>query len=780
MGVADLFQKSNWGFIMARIFDRRSGATRRALLKGSAAVAAACLASPATVAAAARRALERDPFIEGLIASMTLEEKAGQLSIVQGPRAGAAINPAAGAQAAPEQMAAQVRAGAATGYFNFFDIAACRALQKIAVEESPRRIPLIFAADVIHGMKTAFPVPLGEAASFDPDLCLRTARATAVEATALGVQWTFAPMVDVARDQRWGRVVEGAGEDTWLGSRIGAARVRGFQGRDLRAEDSLLACPKHFAAYGAVQGGMEYNTADIPETTLRETHLPPFKAAFAAGALSTMASFNDIGGVPATGDRHLLTDILRGEWGFRGFVVSDYTAVQELIAHGFAADGADAVVKALSAGCDIDMHSGLYGQHIPQLVRAGRLPQAVVDEAVRRVLRVKKALGLFDNPYRSLDPARAERDVGKPETVALAREAGRKSLVLLKNEGGLLPLPRQGKSIALIGPFVSDRGNLPGPWMLTPDFKALVTLEEGFRAALGPGGRLKVAAGCGIERPLPGGLEAAVAAAEASDVVVLYVGEGTTMSGEASARTEITIPAAQLELAEAVAATGKPMVVILKHGRALALAGAVKQAPAILCAWFTGSQTGHAIAEVVFGDFAPQGRLPVSFPQASGQEPFFYDHRSTGRPQAPGGTPKFKARYREVTNEALYPFGHGLGYSTVEYGQTEVSSPTLTKTGSVTVSAWVRNAGARSQHEVAQLYVHDRVASIVPPVRALKGVKHLDLSPGQSAKVEFVLTADDLAFVHADLTTAPEPGAFDVWIAPSSTAGTPATFELLA
>ncbi len=707
---------------------------------------------------------------------MSLQEKAGQLSIFSDPARtdGPAINPGL-AQQSMDSLKATIAAGKMTGLFNGIGVAAGRELQKTAIEQSPHRIPLIFAGDVIHGMKTTFPVPLGEAASFDPELARRTARAAAVEASAKGIHWVFAPMVDIARDQRWGRVVEGAGEDTWLGRQFAAARVRGFQGDDLKAEDSVLACPKHFAAYGAVMGGMEYNTADIPETTLRETHLPPFKAAFDAGALSTMSSFNDIAGVPSTGNHYLLTDILRREWGFRGLVVSDYTSEQEMILHGFAADGADAVVKALNAGCDVSMQSGLYNEHLPALVKAGKISMATVDTAVRRVLHVKQALGLFDNPYRSLDVAREQRDVRLPQAIALAREAACKSVVLLKNEGDLLPLPKSAK-IALIGPCVSDKNDMPGPWASFPDVANCVTPEEGFRAAMGPGAKLEVVRGADYESPLEGGIDQAVRAAKASDVVVLVIGESAGMSGEAQARVEITIPDPQRALAAAVAATGKPVVVLLRHGRALALTGAVRAAPAILATWFLGSETGNAMADVVFGDRAPQGRLPVSFPQASGQEPFFYNHRPTGRPQLTADH-DWKARYREVTNEALYPFGHGLTYSTVSYSSTEVSAPTLAG-GAVTVSATVSNTGKRRAHEVVQFYIHDKVASLTQPVRSLKGIRHIDLDPGQSLRVSFPLSRADLAFVHPDRRTFAEPGAFDVWVAPSSTGGVPATFVL--
>ncbi|WP_375391590.1 glycoside hydrolase family 3 N-terminal domain-containing protein [uncultured Sphingomonas sp.] len=745
--------------------------TRRALLKGVSALAVVAATGPART-----RPRAVDPFIDRLIARMSLADKAGQLSIYGDPvrGGGAIVNPNQVTQGMDE-LKARVRRGELVGTYNGIGVASGRELQRVAVEESPARIPLIFGGDIIHGCRTIFPIPLGEAASFDPDLAERTARAAALEASALGIHWVFAPMVDIARDERWGRVSEGAGEDSWLGRQMAAARVRGFQGGDLTNPRHVLACPKHFAAYGGVQGGMEYNTVDIPETTLREVFLPPFKAGFDAGALSTMSSFNDIGGVPATGNHHLLTDILRGEWGFTGLVVSDYTSEEELILHGYAADGPDAVVKALTAGCDISMQSGLYWKHLPDLVRAGRVPLAVVDRAVRRVLAVKRALGLFDDPYRSLDPARETADIRLPATVALAREAARKACVLLKNDGQLLPLAKD-RAIALIGPAVSDRGDLPGPWSVFPDVPSHVTIEEGFRAALGPAAKLRVERGADFEKPLDDGIAGAVRAAKASDVIVLVVGESMGMSGEAQARVDIGVPPPQLALAEALAALGKPMVVLLRHGRALALTGAVRDAPAIMATWFLGSETGHALADLVFGDASPRGRLPVSFPQASGQEPFYYDHRTTGRPQLTADK-EYKARYREVTNEPLYAFGHGLTYGTATYGPT-LAPPRLARGGSLTVTATVTNTGARAAHEVAQLYIHDKVASITQPVRALKAVRHLDLQPGQSATASFTLTEADLGYVHPDLKTYADPGAFDVWIAPSAVAGTPASFAL--
>ncbi len=749
---------------------------RRNLLKGAVATGAlVAVAAPAL----AKVAAPEDPFIERLIAGMSLEEKAGQLSIFGDPIRfdGPSINPTSQQVASRDKLFDDIANSRLTGVYNGIGVAVGREMQKTAIEKTPHKIPLIFGGDVIHGLKTMLPIPLGEAASFDTELAKRSAQAAALEATAGGIHWTFAPMVDVARDQRWGRTAETNGEDTWLDCQFAAARVQGYQGGDLKNPGNMLACPKHFAAYGAVQGGMEYNTADIPETTLRQVHLPAFKAAFDAGALSTMSSFNDIAGVPSTGNHYLLTDILRGEWGFKGLVVSDYTSDEELILHGYAADGADAVAKAITAGCDISMQSGLYNKHLPELVRSGKVPMAVVDRAVRRVLHVKKALGLFDNPYRSLDLDREKNDMRTPATVAWARESGRKSIVMLKNEGGLLPLPKSGKAIALIGPCIDDKEDYPGPWAVFPDVANCVTIAQGFKEALGPDGKLLTARGSDYEAPLAGGIDAAVAAAKAADIVVLVVGESSGMSGEAQSRVEIVVPEPQMALAEAIAATGKPMVVLLRHGRALALHGAVKAAPAILATWFLGSETGHAVADVLFGDHAPQGRLPVSFPQESGQEPFYYNHRDTGRPQLTDDK-NFKARYREVTNTALYPFGHGLTYSTLSYSATTLAAPSMKAGGTLKVTATVTNIGSRAAHEVVQLYVHERVASVTQPVRQLRGIKHLDLAPGQAQTVEFTLTAQDLAYVHNDLKWSTDAGVFDVWIAPSSVEGTSAAFTL--
>ncbi len=739
-------------------------------------VLSALIAQP-VFAQEADKVKNQEAYIDGLIERMTLEEKAGQLTTygdeirLLNPDINPDVNRRKG-----EDLIKEVRAGRVGSLFNGRGVKGGRLAQSAALQ-SRLKIPLLFGADVIHGYRTVFPVPLAEAASFEPQLAERTARVTAIEATAAGLHWNFAPMVDIARDQRWGRVVEGSGEDVYLGKLFAAARVRGYQGENLANEDSMLATPKHFAAYGAVSGGMDYNTVDISPQTLREVHLPPFKAAFDAGALSTMSSFNEINGVPASANRELLTDILRGEWGFKGFVVSDYTADMELIAHGYAANEREATKLAFLAGVDMSMQSGFYIKHLPALVKAGEVPMAALDDSVRRVLRLKAALGLFDNPYRSLDSEREAADIGKPEHRALARDAARRSIVLLRNVNDVLPLNKTSK-IALIGPFAEDRHHLHGPWTLFADAKEAITVAAGIRAALADASQLEIVQGSNVEKPIKGGIDAAVEAANRADVVVLAIGEIHEMSGEAQSRTDIVVPAAQQVLAEAIAATGKPMIVLLRNGRALALQGAVRDADAILVTWFLGSEMGNGIADVLFGDYNPSGHLPVSFPLESGQQPYYYNHKSTGRPFIRGEAPEFKARYREAPNEALYSFGHGLSYSKFKYDPVKLSSKRMAWDGSITVSTRITNTSSRAGEEVAQLYVRDRVASSTRPVRELKGFKKIRLDPGQSEQVSFTLTRADLQFVGADLQWIAEPGAFDVWIAPSSVQGTRESFEL--
>lgn len=758
--------------------------TRRELLAGAGAIALlsripvgfALGASTSTSAAA-------PGFIDDLIARMTLEEKAGQLTLIGSALqtdAAAAANPVTVRPTAEGQLAA-ARAGRLTGIFNGSNVRWHQRLQQAAME-SRLKIPMLFAADVIHGFTTVFPVPLAEAASFEPELARRTARAAAVEATAVGIDWTFAPMVDIARDARWGRGVEGAGEDLLLGRRFAQARVRGFQGQGLDRNDAMAACPKHFAAYGAAEGGLDYNTVDVSERTLREVYLPPFRAGFDAGALTTMASFNEISGVPATANTWLLDDVLRGEWGFRGLVVSDYTGDLELIAHGFAADEREATRLAFLAGVDISMQSGLYLRHLPALVESGAVPIARVDESVRRVLRVKAALGLFDDPFRRIVPSRAQAAQRRPETLALAREAARKSVVLLKNEGDLLPLKRNGQRIALIGPMATDWINTAGPWTLFGGDDTGNDLAGAMRKAMTDPAALQVVEGSGFARGLPGGVQAAVAAAAKADVAVLAIGESLEYSGEAQSRTVITVPDAQQSLVAAVAATGTPIVIVLSNGRALALDGAVLEAPAILVSWFLGSASGPALADLLFGEHGPSGRLPVSFPHESGQVPYHYDHKPTGRPDPkPDALQPFKSHYRTVPNSALFAFGHGLTYGRIEYAGLDVGSGRLPADGALEIGARIHNRGARAAEEVVQLYVRDRAASVTRPVRELKDFRKITLAPGESANVRFTLRREDLLFVGPDLKPTVEPGLFDLWVAPSAQAdGLTGSFELVA
>ncbi|MFY9351776.1 MAG: glycoside hydrolase family 3 N-terminal domain-containing protein [Sphingobium sp.] len=729
------------------------------------------------------RALAADEVarVDALIAKMTLEEKAGQMTcLADSFRPFNPPNPQVGIQD-EKRLAEEIRRGRVGCLFNGIGVAGARRAQEIAVEKSRLGIPLLFAGDVIHGLKTIFPVPLAEAASFDPDLCQRTARAAAVEATAAGLHLTFAPMVDVARDQRWGRVVEGAGEDVTLTGLLSAARVRGFHGRDLRRDDALLACPKHFAAYGAVAAGLEYGNVDISEETLRETHLPPFGKAFAAGALTTMAAFNEINGVPATADGELLTDILRGEMRFRGFVFSDYTADEELVAHGFAEDARDAARLAVLAGVDMSMQSGLYIRYLPDLVKSGAVPMGTIDVAVRRILYVKAATGLFDNPWRSLDEEAERTRIFTPAHRALAREAATRSIVLLKNDGDLLPIdPAKGQKIALIGPFAEDRDNLYGPWAFYGDPGAGVDIASGLRAALPDPFRLTVTRGCDIAAPIEGGIAQAVAAAKAADIVLLAIGEAQAMSGEAQSRTVIEIPPAQQALADAIATTGKPVAVLLRHGRALALHGGVADAQAILATWFLGSEAGHAIADIVLGRADPSAKLPVSFPWESGQEPFFYDRKSTGRPVTGEGQTEYRARYATTDNSARFPFGHGLAYTDFALDQLRLSDTALRWDSAIEVTVRVTNKGKRKGSEVVQLYTRDRVASRTRPIRELKRIERVTLSAGESKTVRFSLSRVDLEFVGARNQRLAEPGTFDLWIGQSSLGGLKAQFTLFA
>ncbi|MBJ6122212.1 glycoside hydrolase family 3 N-terminal domain-containing protein [Sphingomonas mollis] len=746
--------------------------SRRALMIGGG-VVAAWASSPARALLAQAGTAALPASVEALVAQMTVEEKAGQLTLMAATWAGGAataLNPIAATASFDEQLA-EVKAGRLTGVFNGNGATMARRMQTVAMREQRLKIPLLFAADIIHGFRTVFPMPLAEAGSFEPDLAERTARAAAVEASAAGIDWTFAPMVDIARDQRWGRGIEGAGEDVLLGRMMADARVRGFQGRrGLTADDAVMSCAKHFAAYGAGEAGLDYNSVDVSERTLRDVYFPPFQAAFAAGSGTTMASFNELSGVPATANPWLLDTVLRDEWNFDGLVVSDYTGDMELIDHGFAADAREATKLAFMAGVDMSMQSGFYIAHLPDLVARGEVPMARLDQAVRRVLALKVRLGLFDNPFRRIDPKRETTRVRTKAHLALAREAGRRSIVMLKNDGDLLPLPRSGKRIALIGPFASGQQNLIGPWNVYGSDADAVDLLTGVRAALADPSLVTATAGAGVNAVLPGGIEAAVAAARAADIVVLSIGESQDMSGEAQSRTDIVVPAAQVALAEAVAATGKPIVVVLRNGRALVLDGAVRNAPAILVTWFLGSQSGPAIADILFGVEGPSARLPVSFPHATGQEPYHYDHKSTGRPNGPGELKPFKAHYRGLPNTAAFPFGHGLTYGRIEYSALGVGDGRLTASGALTVTATIANRGTRVAEEVVQLYIQDVTASITRPVRQLKAFQKIRLAAGAQQTVSFTLRHDDLTFIGLDLKPTVEPGRFRLWVAPSAEA----------
>ena len=723
---------------------------------------------------------EIESRVNALLQKMTMEEKAGQLTQF------------ANNTADTLDLIKQGKVGSLLGVLG---VEQTNAAQRVAVEQSRLKIPLILGYDVIHGYRTIFPVPLASAGSFDPQLIEQAERVAAKEATASGLKWVFAPMVDIARDPRWGRIVEGAGEDPYLGSMIAAAKIRGFQGKSMADPDSVVACAKHYVAYGATEGGRDYNTVDISEQLLREVYLPPFHAAVDAGAGSLMSAFQDLNGVPASANHHTLTEILRDEWKFKGFVVSDWSASHELIAHGTATNDAEAATESLTAGVDMDMVDGAYLHELPGLVKSGKVPASVVDEAVRRVLRIKFKAGLFDHPYA--DANREKTDILTAENLQVARKLAQESLVLLQNRGDVLPLSKT-QTVAVIGPLADDKASQLGPWAGNGQAKDAVTPLEGIVAMLGkehvlyakgvdiPPFEGGLAAGVaapaptsatgvvGAESGKPASMQDAVDAASKADAIILFVGELAGMTGEASSRSTLDLPGDQIRLVAAMLQTKKPLVLVLESGRPLDIRWAPDRVPGIVQAWFLGLQSGNAIADVLFGDVAPSGHLPLSWPRSVGEIPTYYNHKSTGRPTAPD---RWHTGYLDQSPTPLFPFGFGLTYTTFKYSDLKTER-SIAADGTLHVSAEIENTGKRAATEVAQLYVHDRVAPTSRPVRELKGFERVTLAPGEHKTVEFAVKANDLGSYDPAMHWIVPPGTYDVWVAPDSASGVQGTFEV--
>ncbi|HOC19379.1 MAG TPA: beta-glucosidase BglX [Vicinamibacterales bacterium] len=759
---------------------------RRKLLAAAALAVFALLVPAGPTAAQSLVDPAAEKKIDDLLARMTIEEKAGQLNQYSSSFDLTGPAPSAGGQKAVYE---QIRTGLVGSMLNVIGAEATRKAQQLAVENSRLRIPLIFGYDVIHGYKTIFPIPLGEAASWDPAAVERSARVAATEAAAAGLHWTFAPMVDIARDARWGRIMEGSGEDPYLGGQMAAARVRGFQGDSLSATDTVAACVKHYAAYGFAEAGRDYNTVDISEQTLRNVVLPPFKAAADAGAATFMNSFNEIAGIPATGSVHLQREILKGEWGFTGFVVSDWGSIGEMLPHGYSKDLEQAAEQAITAGSDMDMESRAYVGHLAGLVKAGRVDERLVDDAVRRVLRVKFALGLFDDPYRYSDTAREKAATLTPANLEAARDVARRSIVLLKNGGGLLPLRKDLKTIAVIGPFAADKDAPLGNWRGQGEANSAVSLLEGVKAAVSPATEVLHAEGVKLVTgprnfmapPVynttdRSGIPAAAEAARKAEVVLLAIGEDAFQSGEGRSQADIGLKGLQDELLRAVVAANPKVVVVLSGGRPLAIPDVAEAVPALVETWLLGSQSGHAIADVLFGDFNPSGRLPVSFPRHVGQMPLYYAHKNTGRP-GPQDVVTW-SHFTDVPNDALFPFGFGLGYTTFAYSDPVLSASEIGAGGELQVRVRVTNTGSRPGTEVVQLYVRDLVGSVTRPVKELKGFQRVELAAGESREVSFTLTPEDLAFHTARGQWEAEPGAFTVMVGGNSRDVNSASFTL--
>lgn len=727
--------------------------------------------------------------IDKLLGEMTLEEKVGQLVHF--------ADSSTGPGAPHADYREQIAQGNVGSLENITGAAETNALQKLAIEKSRLHIPLVFALDVIHGYRTIFPVPLAMASTWDPSLVKRASRVAAKEATEEGVRWTYSPMVDVAHDARWGRIVEGAGEDPYLGSAMAAAYVQGYQGSHLGDPHSLLACVKHFVGYGAAEAGKDYNAVELSDRTLRQIYFPPFHAAVDAGAATIMSAFNTVNGVPGTSNAFTLTHMLRQEWGFKGVVISDYGAIREIVPHGVASDGRTATLKAISAGLDIDLESNLFSRHLADLVKSRDVSQETIDQAVRRVLRIKFALGLFDNPYISEPPTG-----GKPQLdsshLEVARTVAERSFVLLKNaplnRRNILPLDPKTHTIALIGPLADSAADMLGCWRARGDASDVVTLRSALVARVEQGGgQLLYAPGTKILTTNPSGFAEAINAARQADVVVMALGEDAQwMTGEAASRAYLGLPGNQQQLLEAVAATGKPIVLVVFSGRPLVLSWAAEHIPAILEAWFPGVQAGPALERVLFGDVNPSGKLTVSFPRSVGQEPLHYDVLNTGRPadgidltQPPTNNhEKYHARYVDEQNSALFPFGYGLSYTTFSYSaltlsKTQLSADSLNhQSEPLRVSTTVTNSGARAGEEIVELYIRLRGTSVARPVKELKGFRKITLAPGESERVDFSLGRSELAFWNIDMQEVVEPSNATVWIGSNSAEGQNADFVI--
>lgn len=707
--------------------------------------------------------------VEQLLGQLSLEEKIGQMSqcLASDFSFGEAVE-----SEPPETLVAEGKVGSILGAF---DMNRVYELQQIAVEQSPHHIPLLFNADVIHGHQTIFPVPIAWSCSWDLEGIERACAIAAREASSAGITYNHGPMVDITRDPRWGRVVEGAGEDPYLGARIAEAQVRGFQGRSLWDQETIIACLKHFIAYGAAEGGRDYNTVDISEGTLRNVYLPPFKAGIEAGAGSVMNAFNIYQGVPAAGSKWLMQDLLRDELGFDGLLISDYGAIEEITIHGCAANDKEAARMALDATMDIEMVTRVYAAYLPQLIREGAVKEEQLDAAVRRILTYKYKIGIMDDPFRYIQPRKAQECHFSEEHLQESRELARKSIVLLKNDG-ILPLKSdEGHTIALIGPFARSK-DLLGPWQFSRYGEATATLEQGVTEAV-KGGRVLVSEGCAVDKPIDGGFEAALRTAEEADVVILALGEHSLMSGEAASRMDIRLPAIQLELAQAIQQLGKPMILVLTNGRPLILDGLESHVKAIVETWFLGSQAGYAIADVLFGAYNPSGKLTMSFPVKEGQIPVYYNHFHTGRPGAQ--EKPYSSKYLDGPNEPLYPFGYGLSYTTYEYSELTLDKRVMTRSDTLAVKVTITNTGHIAGEDIIQLYIQDINGSVVRPLKELKGFKKVHLAPGESKEIQFLITEEELKYYTADLTFKAEAGDFKVFVGSSSREVQEADFRLV-